>query len=351
MSAAPQEPPAPREAPDKAPQTTARPKRLLLHVGLFLATFLTTTAAGAIYVHGARGDGSMLDAIFPIADGLSYSVPLMLILLSHEFGHYLVARYHGVDASLPYFIPLPPPFMLGTMGAVIGMRDVTSDRKKLIDIGAAGPLAGLVVAIPVIWYGLRHSQVGPLSSNGLQEGNSILYALLKHAVKGIWLPDGKQDIFLHPTAWAGWAGLLVTMLNLIPIGQLDGGHVAAAYFGNRYNRFASRLHGLLPFGALAAFLWVLRLVRLESGEHWDLSTATSIALGAAFPWLVVYLVLRIVRALSGGDNHPPVDAQPLPRSRRLLFCLMVVVFVLVFMPVPIRMTFVGNVAPAVTARL
>ena len=237
------------------------------------------------------------------------------------------------------------------MGAVIGMRDVTSDRKKLIDIGAAGPLAGLLVALPVLWYGLRHSQVGPVVPNGLQEGNSILYALLKHAVKGLWLPDGKQDIFLHPTAWAGWAGLLVTMLNLIPIGQLDGGHVAAAYFGNRYNGFAGRLHGLLPFGALAVFLWVRHLVQLESGEHWNSSAATSIALGSAFPWLVVYLVLRIVRALSGGDNHPPVDERALPRSRRLLFFLMVVVFVLVFMPVPIRMTFVQTVAPAATAAL
>jgi len=330
--------------------TAPRPKRLLLHAGLFLATFLTTTAAGAIYVHGGRGDGSILDSIFPIADGLSYSVPLMLILLSHELGHYLVARYHGVDASLPYFIPLPPPFLLGTMGAVIGMRDVTSDRKKLIDIGAAGPLAGLLVAVPVLWYGLRHSQVGPLGPGGLQEGNSILYALLKHAVKGLWLPDGKQDIFMHPTAWAGWAGLLVTMLNLIPIGQLDGGHVAAAYFGNRYNGFAARLHALLPFGALAVFFWVRHLVRVESGEHWSSSAATSIALGGSFLWLVVYLVLRIVRAFSGGDNHPPVDNQPLPRSRRLLFFLMVVVFVLVFMPVPIRMTLVAN-APVAAARL
>ena len=173
-----------------------RPKRLLLHAGLFLATFLTTTAAGAIYVHGQKGGGSVLDAILPIADGLSYSGPLMLILLAHELGHYLVARRHGVDASLPYFIPLPPPFLLGTMGAVIGMRDVTSDRKKLIDIGAAGPLAGLLVAIPVIWYGLRHSQIGPLVPNGLQEGTRS-YALLKHAVKGSWLPDGRRDIFLH----------------------------------------------------------------------------------------------------------------------------------------------------------
>ena len=109
---------SPRGDADEAPQTATapRPKRLLLHAGLFLATFLTTTAAGAIYVHGGRSDSSILDAIFPIADGLSYSVPLMLILLSHELGHYLVARYHGVDASLPYFIPLPPAFLAGDDG-------------------------------------------------------------------------------------------------------------------------------------------------------------------------------------------------------------------------------------------
>jgi membrane-associated protease RseP (regulator of RpoE activity) len=356
VSVAPQEPPAPRGTPDQAPQTLPRPKRLLLHAGLFLATFLTTTAAGAIYVHGQKSDGSLLDAILPIADGLSYSVPLMLILLAHELGHYLVARYHGVDASLPYFIPLPPPFMLGTMGAVIGMRDVTSDRRKLIDIGAAGPLAGLLVAIPVIWYGLRHSLVGPLVPNGIQEGNSILYALLKHAVKGRWLPDGRQDIFLHPTAWAGWAGLLVTMINLIPIGQLDGGHIATAYFGNGYSRFATRLHRLLPFGAVAVFFWVMRATRIEAGAHWNESIGRTIALVAALPWLIWYMMIRILRAASGGVNHPPVDDTPLPRSRKLLFWLMVVVFAAVLMPVPFRASFAGGDAPAAappatTARL
>src|SRR5450631_2657224 len=150
---------SPPSAADKASSAVApRPKRLLLHVGLFLATFLTTTAAGAMLMH-ARAGVEGWEAILPIADGLSYSLPLMLILLSHELGHYLVARLHGVDASLPYFIPLPPSFGLGTMGAVIGMRDVTSDRRKLIDIGAAGPLAGLLVAVPVLLYGLHKSQV------------------------------------------------------------------------------------------------------------------------------------------------------------------------------------------------
>ena len=326
--------------------TPAPPRRprLLLHVGLFLATFLTTTAAGSLYVHGQLGGGSGWEAILPIKDGLSYSLPLMLILLSHELGHYLVARLHGVDASLPYFIPLPPNFGLGTMGAVIGMRNVTADRKKLIDIGAAGPLAGLLVAVPVILYGLAHSKVGPLVGGGLQEGNSILYAILKHASKGAWLPDGHHDVFLHPTAWAGWAGLLVTMINLIPIGQLDGGHIATAYFGNGYNRFAERLHRLLPLGAIAVFLWVLHLVRIEGNGRLD-EELVSIALFAALPWLVWYLLIRIVRRASGDVNHPSVDAAPLPRSRRALFWLMVAVFVLVFMPVPFRVTLAGGAAP------
>jgi membrane-associated protease RseP (regulator of RpoE activity) len=327
-----------------------RPKHLLLHVALFLATVLTTTAAGALYVHGQLGGGSGWEGILPISDGLSYSLPLMLILLSHELGHYLVARRHGVDASLPFFIPLPPGFGLGTMGAVIGMRHVTSDRKKLIDIGAAGPLCGLVVAIPVLIYGLAHSQVGALVPGGQQEGNSILYAIVKRAVKGTWLPDGQHDVYLSPTAWAGWAGLLVTMINLIPIGQLDGGHVATAYFGNRYNDVARRLHRLLPLGAAGVFFWVLHLVRGEAGARWDSTVGVSIALGAALPWLVWYLLIRIVRRLSGGVNHPAVDdATPLPLRRRALFWVMVAVFVSVFMPVPFRATFIGGAEPTRTA--
>lgn len=331
---------APGRDPTRAGPVAPRKPRLFLHVALFLATFLTTTAAGALYVHGQPG--SSVDGIIPISDGLSYSIPLMLILLCHELGHYLVARLHGVDASLPYFIPLPPSFGLGTMGAVIGMRNVTSDRKKLIDIGAAGPLAGLLVAIPVICYGLARSHVGGLVPGSQQEGNSILYALLKWAMKGAWLPDGQRDVFLHPTAWAGWAGLLVTMINLFPIGQLDGGHIATAYFGNRYNQVARRLHRLLPLGAVAVFFWVEHLVRLEAGPSWNDALGYSIAIGAALPWVVWYLLVGFLRRASGGANHPPVrDDAPLPRSRRLLFWFMVAVFVSVFMPVPFRTTLAG----------
>jgi membrane-associated protease RseP (regulator of RpoE activity) len=329
--------------------------RTLLPVALFLLTFLTTTASGAISQHpGVDFPAWQLlfpvAAIRPISDGLSYSIPLMLILLCHELGHYFVARAHGVPASLPFFIPLPPLLGLGTMGAVIGMRQVTGDRRKLIDIGAAGPLAGLVVAVPVILYGLSLSPVAALRPGGLQEGTSILYGLLKLIAKGAWLPDGTRDVFLHPTARAGWNGLLITMINLLPIGQLDGGHVATAYFGNRYNRFARRLHQALPLVATLVFAWVMVAVRHEVGRtgRASLGRIAGIAAGAALPWIVWWGMVALVWRASGSSDHPPVEARPLGPSRRALFWLMVVVFALLLMPVPMRETLAGSdeAAPA-----
>jgi membrane-associated protease RseP (regulator of RpoE activity) len=315
---------------------TPRPK-YALNLALFVLTCLTTTALGAIEAHGGG-------AVLPLRDGLSYSVPLMAILVCHELGHYVAARIHGVPASLPYFIPVPPRIgpvqigLLGTMGAVI-VQSHTTDRKKLIDIGAAGPLAGLVVAIPVLFYGLTLSEVKPLvDAGGLQEGNSILYAVLKRLAKGEWLPNGSRDVVLHPTAWAGWAGLLITMLNLLPVGQLDGGHVATAYFGNRYERAASRLHAAMPLLALGVmavvYLWTRRdLAALGPAAG---PGAIFIATQAALIWVVWFAMLFLMRRISEGRYHPPVSDEPLPRSRRVLFWVVCVSYVLVFMPVPLR---------------
>ena len=303
-----------------------------LNLALFLATLLTTTMQGALERHGYA-------SMFPLQDGLSFSVPLMAILLCHEMGHYLAARWHHVPASLPYFVPLPPGIgLFGTMGAVI-LQSRTSDRRKLIDIGAAGPLAGLVVAIPVLIYGLSISPVQPLVGVGVQEGNSILYAVLKRIIHGAWLPGGGRDVMLHPTAMAGWAGLLVTMLNLLPVGQLDGGHVAIAYFGNRYGR-ASRilqnlLAGLRARGRLSRSTWT----PWPSWRGWAgacRSPLSTSRLRPGMPWLMWFVLLALLRRLSGGIDHPPVDDRPLPASRAGLFWLVFVTFAIIFMPVPLR---------------
>ena len=302
----------------------------ILNIALFLTTLLTTTVQGAIMQHGGSG-------MFPLGDGLSFSIPLMAILLCHEMGHYIAARIHRVPASLPYFVPLPPGLgMFGTMGAVI-LQSRTTDRRKLIDIGAAGPLAGLVVAIPVLAYGLHLSPVGPIEG-GFQEGNSILYAVLKRLVCGAWLPWQGIDVNLHPIAFAGWAGLLVTMLNLLPIGQLDGGHIAIAFFGNIYGRASQFLRRmLLPLSLVVTgvvyFSVSQELARTDLAQQFS---PWSIAVPAGSVWLVWFVMLGVLRRVSGGVDHPPVDDRPLPQSRAVLFWTVVITFVLIFMPVPFR---------------
>ncbi len=309
----------------------------ILNIALFLTTLLTTTVQGALMQHGGS-------SIFPLGDGLSFSIPLMTILLCHEMGHYIAARIHHVPASLPYFVPLPPFIgMFGTMGAVI-LQSRTTDRRKLIDIGAAGPLAGLVVSIPVLAYGLHLSPVGTMSGQ-YQEGNSLLYAVLKRLVCGAWLPDHGIDVSLHPIAFAGWAGLFVTMLNLIPISQLDGGHVAFAFFGNSYGRASQFLRNMLLPLAMGVTLVVYHTTTRElaragaEGIHSPLEVASL----AGLQWLIWYVMLGLLRRLSGGIDHPPVDDRPLPRSRAFLFWSVAVSFVLTFMPVPFR-TNVGAMA-------
>ncbi len=304
--------------------------RWRLSLILFLATCFTTTATGALALHQ--------ESMFPLSDGLAYSVPLMAILLCHEFGHYFVARIHGVPASLPFFVPLPPGFgILGTMGAVI-LQGGTADRKKLFDIGVAGPLAGLAVAIPALVYGLTLSDVKPLMGIGQQEGNSILYALLKFTLKGQWLPGNGHDVILHPTAFAGWAGLLVTMLNLMPIGQLDGGHAAAAYFGNRYESAARILHRTLPALAVSVFAWVFVLISRDLGgrELPDGLSEVAIAVGPGLMWLTWFVLLWFLKRAAQGRYHPLVDDQPLPTNRAVMFWVVAIIFVLIFMPIPMR---------------
>jgi hypothetical protein len=207
---------------------TRTPSRWILATLLFLATVISTLACGALY----RGIDIFANP-WGILQGWQFAGALLLILGTHELGHYVVGRWYGAPVSLPYFIPLPPPLSFtGTLGAVIVQREPMQNRKVLIDVGLAGPFAGLVVAVPLLLYGLSISTVGQMPTTGyLQEGNSAFYLLAKLVMFGQVLPNNGIDVQLSDIAFAAWIGLLVTMFNLLPIGQLDGGHAAYAILG------------------------------------------------------------------------------------------------------------------------
>lgn len=270
-------------------------------------------------------------------DGAIFAGTLMTILVCHEMAHYVAARRHGIDVSLPYFIPLPLIGM-GTLGAVIKMRSPIQRRDALADVGASGPLAGLLVAIPLLIVGLMQSPVQLVTEEGLIEGNSLLYAGLKLLVKGQLLPSGGAgtpmvDVQLGPMAMAAWVGLLVTFINLIPIGQLDGGHIAVALFGNRYERVVRWLHGGLAAVGSVVLVTMSLEARCAGRDVWD---ALAYGASGALPWAIWVGLLLVMRKLSAGQYHPPVGPEPLSVSRRRLCLLAAVVFLLLFTPVPMR---------------
>jgi membrane-associated protease RseP (regulator of RpoE activity) len=267
-----------------------------LNLALFLATLCTTLFVGAV-MEGA----DPLSQPLTLVRGVPFSASLLLILGCHELGHYLTARAYGVQVSLPYFVPLPIP-PLGTMGAIIRMRSPIPNRKVLFDVGVAGPLCGLVVALPILALGLALSPVKPLAGVILQEGNSLAYLFLKWLIKGP-IPDG-SDVMLHPMALAGWLGLFVTALNLMPLSQLDGGHIAYAVLGRGFRK------AVWPFlGILVALFLVSR---------WE-------------GWLV-----WVVLAVALGLRHPPPldDVTPLDRPRRRLAVVALALLVLLLTPLP-----------------
>jgi membrane-associated protease RseP (regulator of RpoE activity) len=275
----------------RAPDLRARP---LVHLALLMATLLTTTWAGAVHagVDLLASPGSW-------AAGLPYALALLLILGVHEMGHYVVARARRVRVSLPYFIPAP--FFLGTFGAFIRMDADVKDRNDYFDIGVAGPLAGLVVAILAVLVGAS-APAGAAGGHGMVPASSFLFTLLYQAGGGIE-PGGV--IALGPVAFAGWLGLLVTALNLIPVGQLDGGHIAYALLG----RERSRLLGTVVIGAMIA-------LGLLYSRHWLM-------------WgLLVWLI--------AGTGHPPSgnELRPLTSGRKALAWATVGLFLLIILPWP-----------------
>ena len=219
------------------------------NLGLFLATLASVFVTGVLGFptdEAAGKDESLREAIAHIGPaallhGAQFAGTLMTILVAHELGHYIAARIHKVDASLPFFIPMPLLSPFGTMGAVIRMRGVIPTRRALLDIGAAGPLAGLAFALPLYAWGVAHSHFVPGSADGLVElGESVLIKGFDRAFAPA-VPDGMLLVY-SPVAFGAWGGLFVTMINLLPVGQLDGGHVAYALFGTKQDRYAKLVH-------------------------------------------------------------------------------------------------------------
>jgi membrane-associated protease RseP (regulator of RpoE activity) len=297
-------------------------------IPLFLLTLLSMFWVGAEHA----GADVTKEGLQALARGYTFALPLMAILLAHELGHYFAARIHHVDTSLPYFIPMPFA-LIGTFGAVIRMRGPASERNALFDIGAAGPLAGLAVALPVLVYGVITSPVERLdpSLHYMVEGRSLFYLGLLALTKGA-IPAG-HDIMLTPTALAGWAGLLVTMMNLVPVGQLDGGHVAYALFGARQAEYSRRFRWLLLFAGLVIGAVAATRAQL-AGQDFE---RVSEALLAGVHWLMWAGVLAAMSKMAKGE-HPPVEPGALTPLRRVLAWMTLGWFVLLFMPTWVSFT-------------
>jgi membrane-associated protease RseP (regulator of RpoE activity) len=277
------------------------PSRPRTNIILFLLTVVSTLVAGS----GAFFAFDPLAEPRRLLEGVPFAFTLLAILGTHEFGHYFTARAYGASVSLPYFIPAPPPLLFGTLGAIIRMRSPARDRNSLFDIAAAGPLAGLVVALPALWIGLGWSKVAAVPSGGsVTFGDSLLMRFMTWLVFGP-LPPG-HDVFVHPMALAGWVGLFVTALNLFPVGQLDGGRIAYALFGARHRQIS-----------IATFLALLALGAVTGSGNW-------------FVW--AFLLFFVM----GFRHQPPLDdLSPLSPGRYAVgfFCLLLLV--LLIPPVPI----------------
>jgi len=268
-----------------------------IHIVLFILTVFSTLSAGAIW-EGV----DIFSEPLRIWEGWPFSLTLLSILLSHEFSHYIASRLHRTKATLPYFIPAPT--VIGTFGAIIKMKSPITTRKALIDIGAAGPVAGFVISIVATVIGLNISQVVKADEiKGIGFGSSIIFLVITKLVVGD-VPEG-YAVLLHPVAFAGWIGFLVTSLNLLPVGQLDGGHITYALFGQAH-KYISKI--------FVVILFILGLIT------W-------------YGWLVWAGLLIIL-----GIKHPPVLfwEERLNLSRRLTGIISFIIFILSFIPAPLQ---------------
>jgi membrane-associated protease RseP (regulator of RpoE activity) len=287
-----------------------RPERWWLHALLLVLTFGTTTYVGANFAVNFRP--SLLTPGADVAAGLgalfrgaiTFSLPLLLILLAHEMGHYLTCRRYGIDASPPYFIPFPS--LVGTMGAFIRIREPIRNKSQLFDVGVAGPIAGFAVALPLLAWGIAHSRSNP--SPILAEGTilfryPLLVTLFQKLVLGSTFTSA--DTIEHPVFIAAWFGLFVTALNLLPLGQLDGGHALYAVFGRHQRTIA------IPLLIVLAFM------------------------GLKWPGWWIWVAFTLFTGL----RHPPVldEDSPLDFRRKLVAAALLLIFVVCFAPIPLEL--------------
>ncbi len=311
-----------------------QPSRISINIIMLILTIISVMFTGAQMSATEMppdAAGQILASLKNIFSGAPFALALLSILGAHELGHYFAGRYHKTAVTLPYFIPLPLS-LLGTMGAFIQLKDFPKNKRHLLDIGIAGPLAGLIIAIPVLLIGLSLSEIGPIqqTQGGFIEGNSLLYLAAKYITfhqllpapasydgmspilywlryffTGSPIPYGGTDVLIHPVALAGWAGILVTAINLIPAGQLDGGHIMYVLFGKRL-RYAYPI--ILTILLIMGYFW----------NGW---------------WLWVGLLL-----LFGRNYAEPLDQiTELDPARRILAICAILIFIIVFTPVPIAL--------------
>jgi membrane-associated protease RseP (regulator of RpoE activity) len=317
-----------------APEKKKQPKSAL-NLVLFILTLVSVLVTGGLYGYdGTLPQNTGAALVELIKNGWPFAVTLLAILGAHEFGHYFAGRKHGVQVTLPYFIPMPLS-LFGTMGAFINMRSIPKNKRALFDLAVAGPLSGFVLSVIALIIGLNLSQVSQLpasaaaGTNLQMEGNSLLYLLLKYLTFGKLLPQpanmnslanviywsryfftgqpfpwGATDVMLHPVAWAGWAGMFVTGINLLPAGQLDGGHIFSSLFGEKVTRtlFPFLIAGMVILGFFSNVWWMWAVLLLFFGRYYA---------------------------------EPLDQVTELDSKRRLIGYIALVVFILTFIPTPI----------------
>ncbi len=309
----------------------AQPSNPWINLILGIITLISVLFTGAMY---ESKSGDLPTTLAAWASGLPMMFAMMSILTAHEFGHYFAARYHKVAATLPYFIPLPAPISpVGTLGAFIQLRSPFKTKKQLFDIGVAGPLGGLIFALPLIIWGVLNAPIQQLTheGNSMLEGNSIFYLGIKYFIHGQLLPSfnqyadlstlkefslllmgivpsgGGTDIMINSFTLAAWFGLFVTAMNLLPVGQLDGGHLAYCLLGNK-----SRWLGL-------TLVSIMVLAGIFTWSGWLLWS------------ILVFFVVGV------GHPAPLNDLAPLGTARKILAYVMIIVFIILFMPMPLQL--------------